>query len=94
MDMSERTRQQLATTLSSLNNEDKAWIINFLVQSLLPLPAKRKARKNRSDEMTDEQWEEYFDHHPAVPLPEKTMSADELYAITSGKTIKQIEKWL
>jgi len=86
-------RKQLASTLSSLNNEDKAWIINFLVQSLLPLPPKRKARKNRSDEMTDEQWEEYFDHQPAVPLPEETMSADELY-MTSGKTIKQIVKWL
>jgi len=43
--------------------------------------------------MTDEQWEEYFDHQPAVPLPEETMPADELY-LTSGKTIKQIEKWL
>lgn len=91
--MSESTRQQLASTLSSLNNEDKAWIINFLVRSLLPLPPKRKARKNCSDEMTDEQWEEYFDHQPAVPLPEETMPADELY-LTSGKTIKQIEKWL
>ena len=92
--MSESMRQQLATTLSTLNNEDKAWIINFLVQSLKPVPPKRKARKNRSDEMTDEQWEENFDHHPVVPLPEETMSTDELYAITPGKTIKQIEKWL
>ena len=91
--MSESTRQQLASTLSSLNNEDKAWIINFLVRSLLPLPPKRKARKKCSDEMTDEQWEEYFDHQSAVPLPEETMPADELY-LTSGKTIKQIEKWL
>ncbi len=92
--MSESTRQQLAATLSSLNNEDKAWIINFLVQSLLSLPPKRKTRRKRSDEMTDEQWEEYFNHQPAVSLPQETMPADELYAITSGKTIKQIEKWL
>ena len=54
----------------------------------------RKARKKRKDELTDEQWEEYFNHQPPVPLPEEAMPLKEVLANTSGKTIKQMEKWL
>jgi hypothetical protein len=54
----------------------------------------RKARKRHKDELTDEQWEEYFNHQPPVPLPEETMPLKEVLANTSGKTIKQMEKWL
>ncbi len=92
--MSEDKRKQLASTLSTLSNEDKAWVINFLVQGLFSLPAKRTARKNRYDEFTDEQWEEYFEHKPAVPLPEETPPLKEVLAATSGKGIKQMERWL
>ena len=38
--MSEDKRKHLVATLSSLNNEDKAWVINFLVQGLFAELAK------------------------------------------------------
>lgn len=93
--MSEDKRQHLAMTLSELSNVDKAWGINFLVQGLFNIPEKKKARKiNRKDEFTDEQWEEYFEHQPAVPLPDETTPQKEVLKATSGRTIKQMEKWL
>lgn len=92
--MSEDVRQHLASTLSALSNEDKAWVINFLVQEAFSVQPKRKAKKNRRDELTDEQWEEYFGHQPAVPLPEETVPMKDVLAVSSGKTIRQMEKWL
>lgn len=92
--MSEDKRQHLANTLSSLSNEDKAWVINFLVQGILSVPPKRKAHKKHKDELTDEQWEEYFEHQPVVPLPEETPSIEEVLATTSGRSIKQMKKWV
>ena len=92
--MSEDRRKNLTETLSSLTNEEKAWVVNFLVQGIFSVPAKKKARKNRKDELTDEQWEEYFEHQPAVPLPDETMPLKEILAATSGRAIKQMEKWL
>lgn len=92
--MSEDVRQHLANTLSALSNEDKAWVINFLVQGIFSMPQKRKARKNRKDELTDEQWEDYFEHQPAVPLPDETIPLKEVLTATSGRTIKQMDKWL
>ena len=93
--MSEDKRLHLSETLSALSNEDKAWVIHFLVQGLFAEPAKKKAKKvNRKDEFTDDQWEEYFEHKPAVPLPEDTPPLKDVLAATSGRTIKQMEKWL
>jgi len=92
--MSEEKRKNLANILSSLSNEDKVWVINYLVQGIFSLPQKRKARKIHKDELTDEQWEDYFDHQPVVPLPEETIPLKEMLAATSGRTIKQMEKWL
>ena len=92
--MSEDKRKHLAATLSSLSNEDKAWVINFLVQGLLAVPTKKKAKKNREDEFTDEQWEEYFEHKPAIPLPEETAPLKEVLSATAGRAISQMEKWL
>lgn len=92
--MSTDKKQDLIATLSSLSTEDKVWVINFLLQALLPTSTKRKAKKKRDDEFTDKQWEEYFDFQQPVSLPDETISKRELLAATSGKTIKQIEKWL
>ena len=92
--MSEDKKRYLTETLSSLSNEDKAWVINFLVQGIFSLPVKKTARKNRKDELTDEQWEEYFEHKPVRRLPEETLPLKQLLTATSGKTIKQMEKWL
>ncbi len=92
--MSEDKRKDLELTLSSLSNEDKAWVINFLVQGLFTMPAKKKAKKNRESELSEEQWEEYFDHQPSVAFPEETTAMDEVLSATSGHSIKQIEKWL
>lgn len=92
--MSEDKRQLLAETLTSLSNEDKAWVINFLVQGIFPAQKKVMAHKKRSDEFTDEQWEDYFEHLPVSSLPEETMSPKEIIEASSGRTIKQIEKWL
>lgn len=92
--MSEDKRKNLEATLSSLSNEDKAWVINFLVQGLFPMPAKRKAKKNRGNELSDEQWEEYFEHQPSVAFPEETTAMNNVLSVTSGHSIKQIEKWL
>ena len=61
---------------------------------MLSLPTKRKAKKNRKDELTDEQWEEYFEYQPAVALPDETMPLKEVLEATSGRAIKQMEKWL
>lgn len=92
--MSEDKKTRLKETLSSLTNEEKAWVINFLVQGLLVVPSKKKARKNRKDELTVEQWEEYFDHQPSVELPSETMPLKDVFSATSGRTITQLEKWL
>ena len=91
--MSEDKRIHLAETLTSLSNEDKVWVINFLVQGMLSLPAKKKAKRDRRDDFNEEQWEEYFDHQPAVPLPDTTPTKD-VVAVSSGRSIKQMEKWL
>lgn len=93
-DMSIDKKQDLIDSLSSLNNEDKVWVINFLIQTLLPVSSRRKAKKKRKDEFTDKEWEEYFDFQQPVPLPDETMSEKDLLTATSGKSIKQMEKWL
>lgn len=92
--MSIDKKQNLVASLLSLSNEDKVWVINFLLQTLFPTTSKRKAKKKRKDEFTDKQWEEYFDYQQPVPLPDETMSEKDLLTATSGKTIKQMEKWL
>ena len=92
--MSIDKKQDLIDSLSSLNNEDKVWVINFLIQTLLPVSSRRKAKKKRKDEFTDKEWEEYFDFQQPVPLPDETMSEKDLLTATSGKSIKQMEKWL
>ena len=92
--MSIDKKQDLVASLSSLSNEDQVWVINFLLQALLSTSSKRKAKKKRDDEFTDKQWEEYFDFQQPVFLPDETMSESELLAATSGKTSKQIERWL
>ena len=92
--MSEDKRKNLTVTLSSLSNEEKVWVINFLVEGLSSAPVKKKAIKARKDELTDEQWEEYFEHQPAVPLPDETIPLKDILSATSGRAIKQMEKWL
>ena len=92
--MSEDTMTRLKATLSSLTNDEKAWVINFLVQGLLVAPPKKRAKKNRNDELSEEQWEEYFNYQPSVALPSDTIPLEEVLTATSGRTIKQMEKWL
>ena len=67
--MSEAKRQQLIRTLTALDKEEQAWVINFLVENLAGLMPKRKARKLHNDGFTDEQWEEYFAGQEPVELP-------------------------
>ena len=87
--------KHLAETLTTLTNEEKAWVINFLVQGMIGTPVpKRKAKHSHRNILTDEQWEEYFGHKPAIPFPEETTPLEEMRCYTSGKTIKQMEKWL
>ncbi len=94
--MSEKNRQLLIETLSALDNEDKAWVINFLVNSLagLSVMPKKKARKPNRDSYTDDQWEEYFNGRVAKEISTDTMPLDKLLRETAGKAIKPIEKWL
>lgn len=55
--MSDDKRKRLAETLSSLSNEDKAWVINFLVQGLFTLntPQEESDNDNAYDELNDNQ---------------------------------------
>ena len=94
--MSEEKMIRLSETLSSLNSEEQAWVINFLVQRLAGLHGNevKKARKIHHDDLTVEQWEDYFAHEPAVALPEETLPMTNVLNGTSGKTIEPMKKWL
>ncbi len=92
--MSESKRKQLIRTLTALDKEEQAWVINFLVENLAGLKSKRKAKRLHNDGFTDEQWEEYFAGQEPVELPTEVDSLDQILKATSGKTIKPIEKWL
>ena len=94
--MSEEKMIRLSETLSSLNSEEQAWVINFLVQRLAGLHGNevKKARKIHHDDLTVEQWEDYFAHEPAVALPEETLPLTNVLNGTSGKTIEPMKKWL
>jgi len=94
--MSEQSKKQMIDALLALEKEDKAWIINILVQSLMDPSAqkKRKAKKMHHDDFTEEQWEEYFSGKTAKEISIDTLSVSELLKETSGKTIKPLEKWL
>lgn len=102
--MSEDKRKNLTKTLSSLSNEDKAWVINFLVQGLFSTPAanddlvsseRRVARVvQRNISPTDAQLEEMFSGKKSPSVPEEDFSWSDLISANTGKTIKPIEKWL
>ncbi len=98
--MSENKRKQLAETLSSLDLEDRAWVMNFLVQLFLGQAQQEKARKARvisrhHEGFTDKQWEQYFADVPEHEFPLETPPIDKdfLHA-TAGKTIEPLKKWL
>ena len=104
--MSEDKRHHLTETLSSLSNEDKAWVINFLVKGLCSSNIKhdeeiansqrRVARvHHKSDNSpSDEELEELFAGKDVPIMPEEDFTLQEFLNATSGKTIPQIEKWL
>lgn len=94
--MSEKSREQMVDTLLALDKEDKAWIINILVQSLMDSSGlkRRKAQKAHHDDFTDEQWEDYFSGKEPKEIQIDTMPVVELLKETAGKTIKPLEKWL
>ena len=98
--MSGNKRKQLAETLSSLDLEDRAWVMNFLVQLFLGQAKQEKVRKARianshHEGFTDEQWEEYFASVPEHEFPAETSPIDrEFLHATTGKTIEPLRKWL
>lgn len=104
--MSEDKRQHLANTLSSLSNEDKAWVINFLVQGLCgfrtPSEANEgttsrrvvKVRRTNNDSLSDEELDKLFAGKEIPEMPREEFSLQDCVKATSGKYIKQIEKWL
>lgn len=101
--MSEDKRKNLEATLSSLSNEEKAWVINFLVQGLIvatasenknPSPRRKAIAKKRYGEPTDAHLETLLAGEDAPMLPEGDYNWSDIIRANSGKTIKPIEKWL
>ena len=83
------TKKQLADMLTALNAEDKAWAINLLVQQLAGMDEhSKKARKVHRDELSDEQWDAYFNGEPPIPLSEELVITQDTMAYTSGRVIK------
>ena len=74
--MSEANKQELMKTLTALDREEQAWVINFLVQKLAGLPStkKRIAKRLHHDEFDEEQWEAYFQGKSPIDLPKETES--------------------
>lgn len=102
--MSEDKKTRLKETLSSLTNEEKAWVINYLVQGLFTLPPavedeklsqRRAVRvKHRNGSPTDEQLETLFKGKDSSSAPTEDYTWSDVVIANSGKTIKPIEKWL
>jgi hypothetical protein len=94
--MSEANKKQLMETLTALNREEQVWAINFLVQNLAGISARKKrlARKLHDEGFDDEQWEAYFQGEKPINLPQETEPLSNLLKASAGKTIKPIEKWL
>ena len=89
------TRKQLMDILSSLNPEDKAWVINMLVQQLAGTSeSSKKARKLHHDDFTPEQWEEYFNGEAPVAFCDEHISHKDILPSTTGKSVKPLLKWL
>ncbi|MBQ2176325.1 MAG: SDR family oxidoreductase, partial [Alphaproteobacteria bacterium] len=67
--MSETKKKQLADTLIALDIEERAWVMNFLVQLFLGQAQQERARKARvigrhHEGFTEKQWEEYLKRYP------------------------------
>ncbi|MBR6189931.1 MAG: hypothetical protein IKQ59_13430 [Prevotella sp.] len=98
--MSETKKKQLADTLIALDIEERAWVMNFLVQLFLGQAQQERARKARvigrhHEGFTEKQWEEYFADTPEHEFPTETPPLDrEFLHATSGKTIEPLRKWL
>lgn len=102
--MSEDKRKYLAETLSSLSNEDKAWVINFLVQGLFAVPTKDAVETTsgrrtatvirRHGAPSDAQLQALFGDKESPSIPEEDYSWSDVINANSGKTIQPIEKWL
>ncbi|MBR6827207.1 MAG: hypothetical protein IKM76_03495 [Prevotella sp.] len=102
--MSEDKMTKLKATLSTLTNEEKAWVINFLVQGLFTTSPfsdeesssqKRVAKVlHRHHSPSDDQLAAIFDGKSTPSVPEENNSWSEIISANSGKTIKPIEKWL
>ena len=89
------TKKQLADMLTALNAEDKAWVINLLVQQLAGMDSQsKKATKVHHDELSDEQWDAYFNGEPPIPLSEEPLLPKDTLTYTSGRVIKPMQKWL
>ena len=101
--MSEDKRLHLTEILSALSNEDKAWVINFLVQGLFvatpsenknPTPRRKATAKKRRVDSTDADLESLFAGKDSPLPPEEDYNWSDIIKANSGKTIKPIEKWL
>lgn len=96
--MSDDKKKRLTETLTQLNQEERVWAINYLVQLLVtPSSERRKVKvvnKNHSTAYTNEQWEEYFKGQLSKELSDNTQPLSSVLKATSGKTIKPLEKWL
>ena len=102
--MSEDKLTKLKATLSALSNEEKAWVINFLVQGLFstsPLSDEESSSQKRAAKVlhrhsspSDDQLTAMFDGKTTPSVPEENNSWSEIISANSGKTIKPIEKWL
>ena len=102
--MSEDKKTRLKETLSSLTNEEKAWVINFLVQGLFsmtpsmekdkPLQSRAATVTSRNCSPTDEELETLFMGKVSASAPVEDYTWSDMITANSGKTIKPIEKWL
>ncbi|MBP5338020.1 MAG: hypothetical protein J6Z14_01775 [Prevotella sp.] len=102
--MSEEKKNNLKATLSTLSNEEKAWVIHFLVQGLfLTAPSmdgksstQRRTAKvvHRHHSPSDAELESLFEGKATPAAPEETHAWSDIISANTGKTIKPIEKWL
>ena len=94
--MSEEKKLRLTEALSSLSAEEQVWVINYLVHQLAGLDKRvvKKVRKLHQDDFSEEQWEDYFAHQPAIELSKDTLPLSDVLNATSGKVIEPMKKWL
>ena len=94
--MSENRIQQLTKTLSALNNDERAWAMNFLMNSAAAPLSTGIKRAWACRQLSDEELQAYMVNPTPATFKEDTddFNIQEIIEANSGIIIGGLERWL